>query len=60
MTRLRYIIVALLVIIWVGLPMVPSETGLRFGFGFQLFFTVALALGALFFWFLGLERIPYP
>ena len=54
------LVVALLLLVWVILPLVPEETGLRFGLGFRIFFTVVLLLSALFFWFLGQERVPYP
>lgn len=58
--RLPRVQLALLLTLWVGLPLVPPESGLKFGLGFRIFFTVALALGTIFFWFLGQERIPYP
>ncbi|MBI3979385.1 MAG: cytochrome c [Chloroflexi bacterium] len=51
---------ALLLVIWGALPLVPEESGFRFGFGFQLFFTVCLVLSAGFFWFLSQERLPAP
>lgn len=50
----------LMVVIWVLLPLVPEETGFRFGMGYQAFFTAMLLLAALFFWFLGRERVPHP
>lgn len=49
-----------LLLVWVALPLVPEETGLKFGLGYQVFFTSMLFLGALFFWFLGKENMPYP
>jgi mono/diheme cytochrome c family protein len=49
-----------LLLTWVALPLVPIETGLRFGMGYRVFFTAMVLLGALFFWFLGRERIPAP
>ncbi len=54
------ILVGLLLLIWVALPLLPQTTGLRFGVGFRAFFTIMLLLGAVFFWFLGKERIPRP
>lgn len=54
------VLLALLLIIWVGLPLVPETTGLRFGVGYQAYFTVMLTLGGLFFWLLGADRIPSP
>ncbi|TAK21844.1 MAG: c-type cytochrome [Chloroflexota bacterium] len=54
------IALALLGVIWVVLPLVPEETGLRFGMAFRVFFTAALVLGAGFFWLLGRERLPIP
>lgn len=51
---------ALLLLIWLALPLVPEGTGLRFGTGYRIFFTAMTLLGTLFFWFLGKERIPYP
>lgn len=54
------VLLALLVIIWVGLPLIPEDTGLRFGIGYQAYFTVMLTLGGLFFWLLGADRIPSP
>lgn len=54
------VFLGLLVLIWVGLPLVPEETGLRFGLGYLIFFTIMVLLGALFFWFLGKEHIPQP
>lgn len=58
--RLPRLVLALLLLVWVVLPLVPDETGLRFGLGFRIFFTTILLLSALFFWFLGQERVPYP
>ncbi|MBI4328803.1 MAG: cytochrome c [Chloroflexi bacterium] len=52
--------IGLMAVIWVGLPLLPEETGLRFGMGYQAFFTAMLLLGVLFFWFLGRQSIPYP
>lgn len=54
------IVVGLLVAIWVLLPLLPEASGLRFGTGYQIFFTAMLLLGAVFFWFLGKERIASP
>lgn len=57
---LHGVFLALLLLIWVALPLIPEETGLRFGMGYRAFFTAMLILGALFFWFLGKERVPSP
>lgn len=54
------LVVALLVLIWVLLPLVPEGTQLRFGWVYRVFFTVMVAIGALLFWFIGKERIPQP
>ena len=59
-TKALRFVAALLVLVWVLLPLVPEETGLRFGLGFRIFFTAIIVLSALFFWFLEQERIPYP
>lgn len=58
--KLPAIFVALLLIIWVGLPQIPESTRLQFGQRYQIFFTAILGLAAIFFWFLGKESIPYP
>ena len=58
--RLPRVRLALLLILWVALPLVPPESGLRFGLGFRVFFTVVLAAGTVFFWLLGRERIAQP
>ncbi len=52
--------VILLLCIWVALPLVPEETGLRFGLGYRMFFTVLLVLGTIVFWLLSVESIPLP
>ena len=54
------VLLVLLVIIWVGLPLIPEDTGLRFGSGYQAYVTVMLTLSGLFFWLLGADRIPSP
>jgi len=54
------IFVALLLFIWVALPLLPEGTGLRFGMGYRAFFTAMLIIGAIFFWFLGKERVAFP
>lgn len=58
--RGRSVFLTLMLLVWVALPLLPEETGLRFGMGYRAFFTAMLLLGALFFWFLGKERIPLP
>ncbi|MEE8362892.1 MAG: c-type cytochrome [Dehalococcoidia bacterium] len=52
--------VLLLLVIWVGMPLVSEGTGLRFGLGYRAFFTVMLLLGIGFFWFLGKEHVRGP
>jgi len=54
------VLLVVLVAIWVGLPFVPEETGLQFGWVYRVFFTVMALLAGLFFWFLGRERIRTP
>lgn len=54
------IFIGLMLIIWGALPLLSEETGLRFGMGYQVFFTGILLAAALFFWFLGKDRIPNP
>lgn len=60
LARVPRVVPTLLFIVWVVLPLVPEETGLRFGLGFQVFFTICLILSAIFFWFIRLERVPCP
>lgn len=60
MKRQPIVFGALLLVIWVGLPLIPHSTGLWFGMGHRLFFTTMLALSAIVFWLLGNDRIPYP
>lgn len=50
----------LLLVIWVAVPLLPEETGLRFGMGYRVFFTAMVFLGGLFFWFLGKQHMPVP
>jgi mono/diheme cytochrome c family protein len=50
----------LLALIWVGLPLIPEDTGLRFGMGYRVFFTAMTLLGGLLFWLLGRDSIPVP
>lgn len=54
------LLVLVLVVIWVALPFVPEGAGLRFGWVYQVFFTVMALLAGLFFWFLGRDRIRTP
>lgn len=54
------ILLAVLLVVWGALPFVPEETGLQFGWVYQVFFTVMALLVALFFWFLGREEIHTP
>jgi mono/diheme cytochrome c family protein len=57
---LTAVVVALLVLIWVWLPLLPEESGLSFGLWFRVFFTWILLAATAFFWMLGRERIPSP
>lgn len=57
---LAWTTLALLLVIWVALPLVPEETGLRFGFGFRAFFSAAVLLSIAFFWLLDHEHVPQP
>ena len=54
------VVVALLILIWVWLPLLPEESGLSFGLWFRVFFTWILLAATAFFWMLGRERIPSP
>lgn len=54
------ILVGLLLLVWLVPPLLSEESGFRFGMGYRVFFTVVLFLGAVFFWFLGKERISSP
>lgn len=51
--RLPGLSMGLLIVIWVGLPLVPEATGLKFGMVYRIFFTVMLGLAVSFFWLLG-------
>ncbi|MFQ5813913.1 MAG: c-type cytochrome [Anaerolineae bacterium] len=52
--------VYLLLVIWLILPVVPEESGLRFGLGYRVFFSVMVVVAALFFLLLGREQVPVP
>lgn len=54
------VLLGLLILVWGVIPLLPEETGLRFGWVYQVFLTAMVALGALLFWFLGKERIRQP
>lgn len=54
------VVLATLLVIWAGLPVVPPESGLRFGLAFQVFFTVSLLAGWAFLRFLDVKEIPQP
>ncbi len=52
--------VALLAIVWLVLPFLPEGSGLRFGTGYLVFFSVIIVAAGLFFWLLRLGPIPQP
>ena len=54
------VLIVVLLMVWLALPFVPDETGLRFGWVYQVFFSVLAILAVVFFWFLGKERIGRP
>ena len=57
---LTRVVVALLVFIWMLLPLIPEDSGIAFGLWFQVFFTWILLAATAFFWLLDLERVPSP
>lgn len=54
------VVVALLILIWIWLPLLPEESGLSFGLWFRVFFTWILLAATAFFWMLGRESMPSP
>lgn len=52
--------VALIAIIWLVLPFLPEGSGLRFGTGYQAFYSVIIVAAGLFFWLLRLGPIAAP
>ncbi len=54
------VVVALLVFIWLLLPLIPEDSGIAFGLWFRVFFTWILLAATAFFWRLDLERVPAP
>ena len=54
------ILVGALVLVWVVLPLVPENTGLRFSWVYRIFFSAMALMGILFFWFLGKKPISMP
>ncbi|MCH7740908.1 MAG: cytochrome c [Chloroflexi bacterium] len=54
------VVLIFVLVIWVATPLTPEEWGLQFPMGYKVFFSVMLALGILFFWFLGKETIRTP
>lgn len=56
----RSVFLLLLAVIWLGLPLISESSGLRFGFGYQAYFTAMLALAALLFWLLSVDDVPLP
>ncbi len=52
--------VALLAIVWLVLPLMPEDSGLRFGPGYRVFFSVLIVAAGLFLGFLSLGPIPQP
>ncbi len=50
----------LLAIVWLLFPLMPEDSGLRFGEGYRVFFSVIIVAGGLFIGLLGLGPIPQP
>jgi len=50
----------LLAIVWLVFPLMPEDTGLRFGEGYQVFFSVMIVAGGLFIALVGLGPIRKP
>ncbi len=50
----------LLVIVWLVLPYLPEGSGLRFGAGYQIFFSVIIVSAILFFWLVGAKPMAEP
>ncbi len=50
----------LLAIVWLVLPLMPEDSGLRFGEGYRVFFSVIIVAGGLFIGLLGLGPIRQP
>ncbi len=50
----------LLAIVWLVFPLMPEDTGLRFGEGYRVFFSVIIVAGGLFIALLGLGPIRQP
>ena len=50
----------LLAIVWLALPLMPEDSGLRFGEGYRVFFSVIIVAGGLFIALLGLGPIRQP
>lgn len=51
---------AILLVIWLVLPLAPDESGLQFGFVYRFFFTAFLLASGAFFWLLRQDRIAQP
>ena len=54
------VVVALLVFIWMVLPVIPEDSGIAFGLWFRVFFTWILLAATAFFWLLDVEQVPSP
>lgn len=52
--------VVLLAIVWLVLPYLPEGSGLRFGAGYQIFFSVIIVSAGLFFWLVGTKPMAEP
>ena len=50
----------LLAIVWLVLPALPEGSGLRFGVGYQLFFSGIIVGAGLFFWLVGMKPLSPP
>ncbi len=52
--------VLLLAFVWLVLPLLPEESGLRFGGAYQIFFSAITVAAGLFFWLVGMEPMTEP
>lgn len=52
--------VVLLAVVWLVLPLLPEQSGLRFGAGYQIFFSAITVSAGLFFWLVGMKPMAEP